>query len=68
MVVEESMAKEFESKVVRVLERSDSVRTTVPGPVAALLDVAPGDTLTWSVRPKSGEITVSKKRSDPSTR
>jgi|HubBroStandDraft_1064217.scaffolds.fasta_scaffold114534_1 bifunctional DNA-binding transcriptional regulator/antitoxin component of YhaV-PrlF toxin-antitoxin module len=55
------MARTFESKAVRVLERSDSVRTTVPAPIAALLGIGPGDTLVWEVKLDSGEVSVSRK-------
>lgn len=55
------MAKSFESKAVRVLARSGSVRSTVPAPIAALLGVEPGDTLVWEVEPGSGRIVVTRK-------
>ena len=54
------MARTFESKAVRAIERSDSVRTTVPAPVAALLGVEPGDRLIWTVGPGTGRVSVSK--------
>lgn len=60
------MARSFESKTSRVLERSDSIRTVVPAPVAALLGVEPGDVLVWTVEPGSGRVTVSRQESDAS--
>ena len=53
------MAKEFESKAVQSLDRSKSIRTTVPAPVAALLGLEFGDVIVWSVEPGTGRITVS---------
>lgn len=55
------MAKSFESTAVRALARSDSLRTTIPAPVAALLGVEPGNVLVWSVEPGTGKIGVEKK-------
>jgi bifunctional DNA-binding transcriptional regulator/antitoxin component of YhaV-PrlF toxin-antitoxin module len=58
------MAKSFESTALRALARSDSLRATVPAPVAALLGLEPGDAIVWSVEPGTGVITVSKKRGE----
>jgi bifunctional DNA-binding transcriptional regulator/antitoxin component of YhaV-PrlF toxin-antitoxin module len=55
------MAKSFESTALRALARSESLRATVPAPVAALLGIGPGDVIVWTVEPGTATITVSKK-------
>jgi bifunctional DNA-binding transcriptional regulator/antitoxin component of YhaV-PrlF toxin-antitoxin module len=57
----ESVARAFESKAVKSLKRSASLRTTVPEAVAALLGLEPGNSLLWTVEPGSGVVTVSRK-------
>ena len=49
----------FRSAIQRVVERSESVRTTVPEGVAKALDAVPGGTLVWTVDLKAGRVTVS---------
>jgi len=57
------MARSFESTAVRAVERSASLRTTVPAAVAAILGAEPGSTLLWTVAPGSGRVTVTVRRS-----
>ncbi|MGA7846328.1 MAG: hypothetical protein WCB18_04470 [Thermoplasmata archaeon] len=56
---------EFRTKVVSNMEGSDSVRSTVPEAVAALLGAVPGATLLWSFEPGSAKVVVSVDRSVP---
>jgi hypothetical protein len=56
---------EFRTKVVSNMEGSDSVRSTIPEAVAALLGAVPGATLVWSFKPGSTEVRVSVDRSVP---
>ena len=56
----ELMARVFESKAVRSVKVSPSIRTTVPEPVAAILGLEVGDTIAWSVSPGSGEVSISR--------
>ena len=49
----------FRSAIQRVVERSDSVRTTIPEGVAKALDAVPGGTFVWTVDLKAGRVTVS---------
>jgi hypothetical protein len=62
------MAKEFESTAVQSLDRSKSIRTTVPAPIAALLGLEFGDVLLWRVRPGTLEVTVSRSPGEKSSR
>lgn len=62
------MARTFESKAVRSVKASLSIRTTVPEPVAAILGLEVGDTLVWEVEPGSGKVSVSKLSSKSSRR
>lgn len=62
------MARQFESKAVKSLKRSDSLRTTIPEPVAALMGLEPGDGVVWTVEPGSGSITVLRKEVSPSSK
>ena len=57
-MIDGSMARRFESKAVRSLKRSASIRTTVPEPIAAVLGLEFGDTLIWEVEPGSGRVSV----------
>jgi|GEM_PF-6465707 len=52
------MVGTFRSKVSKTMERSESVRTTIPEAVAAILGAGPGSTLLWAVEPGSGRVTV----------
>jgi hypothetical protein len=56
---------EFRTKVVSNMEGSDSVRSTIPEAVAALLGAVPGATLLWSFEPGSTQVVVSVDRSIP---
>ena len=58
-VSEGSMGRVFKSKVSKTMERSESVRTTVPEAVAAILGAQPGSTLIWEVEPRSWTVRVS---------
>lgn len=51
----------FESKAVQSLKRSQSLRTTVPEAVAALLGLEAGDVIVWAVEPGSGHVAVSRR-------
>ncbi|HTT44730.1 MAG TPA: hypothetical protein VMH38_01780 [Thermoplasmata archaeon] len=54
------MARVFKSKVGRTKARSESLRTTIPEAVAAILGVGDGDTLAWVVEPGGLKVGVSK--------
>jgi hypothetical protein len=56
---------EFRTKVVSNMEGSDSVRSTIPEAVAALLGAVPGATLLWTFEPGATNVTVSVDRSVP---
>lgn len=56
---------EFRTKVVSNMGGSDSVRSTIPEAVAALLGAVPGATLLWSVRPGTADVSVSVDMSVP---
>ncbi|MGA8091716.1 MAG: hypothetical protein WB984_04400 [Thermoplasmata archaeon] len=56
---------EFRTKVVSNMEGSDSVRSTIPEAVAALIGAVPGATLLWSFEPGSTRVAVSVDRSVP---
>lgn len=56
------MVGEFRSKVVKNMGGSESVRTTVPEAVAAILGAVPGSTLVWSVEPGSAKVAVAVDR------
>ncbi len=62
------MAKEYESKLVKAIERSASLRTTVPLPIVAVLGLEEGDTMAWAFEPGSIEVTVRKKPSSKSSK
>lgn len=55
------MARVFESKAVRSVKQSESIRTTVPEAISALLGLEIGDSILWEVEPGSGRISVSRK-------
>ena len=48
----------FRSAVQRVVERSESVRTTIPGGIAKALGVEAGGVLVWALDLKAGRVTV----------
>jgi hypothetical protein len=48
----------FESSVLRNLADSNSVRTTIPQVIAALLGAAPGSVMVWTFDPESRSATV----------
>lgn len=56
---------EFRTKVISNMGGSDSVRSTIPEAVAALLGALPGSTLVWKVTPGATEVTVSVDRAVP---
>jgi hypothetical protein len=58
-VTGESLTGQFASKVLRTVEGSLSVRTTIPEAVAAILGVRPGSVLVWTVEPGTGKVCVS---------
>ena len=53
---------EYESKVLRTLPGSNSVRTTVPQVIANLLEAAPDTTLVWSFDKEAGAAVVRLKK------
>lgn len=67
-VSEGSMGRVFRSRVSKVMERSESVRTTVPEAVAAMLGAASGSVLLWETEPGSAEVTVRVELSKKSVR
>ncbi len=54
------MPKPIESKLVRAIERSDSLRTTVPSTVVDVLGVDAGDSIRWTLDPKGSRVIVTK--------
>jgi len=48
----------FESSVLRNLAGSNSVRTTIPQVIAALLGAAPGSVLVWTFHPANKSVSV----------
>ncbi len=48
----------FESSVLRNLAASNSVRTTIPAVIAALIGAAPGTVLVWSFDSATKAVTV----------
>ena len=54
------MPKVFTSKIGRTKATSDSLRTTIPEAVAAILGVDDGDRLAWTVEPGGLKVIVSK--------
>jgi hypothetical protein len=61
----ESMPGTFRSAIQRVVERSDSIRTTIPEGVAKALDAVPGGSLVWTLDLKAGTVTVSADPPEP---
>ena len=57
---EKPVPKPIESKLVKAVERSDSLRTTVPSTVVNVLGVDAGDSLRWSLDPKGSRVVVTK--------
>lgn len=54
------MPKPIESKLVKAIERSDSLRTTVPSTVVDVLGVDAGDSLRWILDPRGSRVIVTK--------
>ena len=54
------MGRIFKSRVGRTKAASESLRTTIPEAVAAILGVTDGDTLAWVVEPGGLKVTVTK--------
>lgn len=54
------MPRIFKSKIGRTKTKSESLRTTIPEAVVAILGVEDKDTLAWVVEPGGNRITVSK--------
>jgi hypothetical protein len=48
----------FRSAVQRVVERSESVRTTIPVGIVKALGVEAGGVLVWTLDLKAGRVTV----------
>lgn len=48
----------FESSVLKNLAASNSVRTTIPQVIAALIGAGPGTTMVWTFDPASKVVTV----------
>ena len=62
------MIKSYESKLVRAVERSESLRTTVPLPIVAVLGLEEGDTIVWSFEPGSVEASVRRRAAEKSSK
>ena len=62
------VTKSYDSKLVKAVERSDSLRTTVPQPIVAVLGLEEGDTITWSFEPGSTEASVKRKAPEKSSK
>jgi hypothetical protein len=62
------MPKPIESKLVRAIERSESLRTTVPSTVVNVLGVDAGDSLRWTLDPKGPRVVVTKSPVKPETK
>jgi bifunctional DNA-binding transcriptional regulator/antitoxin component of YhaV-PrlF toxin-antitoxin module len=52
--------KPIESKLVKAIERSDSLRTTVPSTVVDVLGVDAGDSLRWTLDPRGSRVVVTR--------
>lgn len=50
----------LESRLVKALKSSDSLRTTVPQSIVTLLGLEAGDTLSWKFDTPTGTISVAK--------
>jgi hypothetical protein len=55
------MGRVFESRAVRSVKDSPSIRTTVPEAVSALLGLEAGDSLLWEVEAGVSKAVVSRK-------
>ena len=64
-VIGESMPGIFRSAVQQVVERSESVRTTIPAGIAKALGAEAGGVLVWSLDLKAGRVTVSAEPPEP---
>jgi bifunctional DNA-binding transcriptional regulator/antitoxin component of YhaV-PrlF toxin-antitoxin module len=62
------VSKAIESKLVKAIKRSDSLRTTVPSTVVDVLGVDAGDSLRWTLDPKGSRVIVSKSQGDAATK
>jgi hypothetical protein len=54
------LPKPIESKLVKAIERSASLRTTVPSTVVDVLGVDAGDSLRWTLDPNGARVIVTK--------
>jgi bifunctional DNA-binding transcriptional regulator/antitoxin component of YhaV-PrlF toxin-antitoxin module len=52
------MPSEFKTRAFRAVAGSESLKTTVPQPVATVLGLAPGDELVWKVSVRSASVIV----------
>jgi len=52
--------KPIESKLVKAIERSASLRTTVPSTVVDVLGVDAGDSLRWTLDQKRSRVIVAR--------
>jgi hypothetical protein len=59
------MTTKFESKAFRAVAESESVKTTVPQAVAAVLGVEAGDSILWEIDVPSRSAKVTKGSSGP---
>ena len=67
-VIGESMPGIFRSAIQQVVERSESVRTTIPTGVAKALGAEAGGVLVWSLDLKAGRVTVTAEPPDSSSK
>jgi len=59
------VVKTIESKLVKAIERSASLRTTVPSTVVNVLGVDAGDSLRWTLDPRGSRVMVTKSPGTP---
>ena len=50
--------RRIETAVVKSVSSSDSLRTTVPQAVAAMMGLGPGDHMVWVINPQAGTIGI----------
>lgn len=58
---------EFESGLFKSTSSSRSLKTTVPQPVVATLELEESDSLVWVPDPKSGTVLVRRRARSPAT-
>ena len=59
------MSKPIESKLVKTLKRSESLRTTVPSTVVNVLGLDAGEALRWTLDQRGSRVIVTKSPGKP---